>query len=74
MYRITQWHNINHIKIFHKGRGNEFKNKLIDETLESFPYTRDLQDWSKFIRRISDEYEAWVDEVNKECAFKFYLA
>lgn len=28
--------NLNHIKIFHTDRGNEFKNKLTDETLESF--------------------------------------
>ena len=34
--------NLNHIKIFHTDRGNEFKNKLIDETLESFQIQRSL--------------------------------
>lgn len=30
-------------------------------------YTRDLQDWSDFIRRTPDEYEAWIDGCTKEC-------
>ena len=34
--------NLNHIKIFHTDRGNEFKNKLIDETLEIFQIQRSL--------------------------------
>ena len=34
--------NLNHIKIFHTDRGNEFKNKLIDETLESIQIQRSL--------------------------------
>lgn len=41
-------------------------------TLDSneFPglcYTRDLKDWSHFIRRTPDEYEAWIDMTSKEC-------
>ncbi len=34
--------NLSNIKIFHTDRGNEFKNKLIDETLETFKIARSL--------------------------------
>ncbi len=37
---------------------------------EEFPcltYTRDLENWSDFIRRTPDEYEAWIDGSAKEC-------
>ncbi len=37
---------------------------------DEFPcltYTRDLVDWSRFIRRTPEEYAAWVDGVSKEC-------
>ena len=37
---------------------------------EEFPalcYTRDLIDWHDFIRRSPEEYEAWYDEVSREC-------
>ena len=37
---------------------------------EDFPcltYTRDLKDWSEFIRRTPDEYEAWIDGCTEEC-------
>ena len=37
---------------------------------EEFPcltYTRDLKDWSDFIRRTPDEYEAWIDGCTREC-------
>ena len=37
---------------------------------EEFPalcYTRDLTDWHDFIRRSPEEYEAWYDEVSREC-------
>ena len=34
--------NINDINIFHTDRGNEFKNKLIDELLEVFKIKRSL--------------------------------
>lgn len=30
-------------------------------------YTRDLKDWSHFIRRTPDEYEDWIDKTSKEC-------
>lgn len=37
---------------------------------EKFPcltYTRDLVNWSDFIRRTPDEYEAWINGCIKEC-------
>ena len=30
-------------------------------------YTRDLKDWSEFVRRTPDEYEAWINGCTKEC-------
>lgn len=33
----------------------------------SLTYTRDLVNWSDFIRRTPDEYEAWVNGCIKEC-------
>ena len=30
-------------------------------------YTRDLEDWSDFIRRTPEEYEAWVNGCIREC-------
>ena len=40
---------------------------LNSEEYPNLTYTRDLQDWSEFIRRTPDEYEAWIDGVTKEC-------
>lgn len=34
--------NLNNIQVFHTDRGNEFKNKVIDETLEAFQIARSL--------------------------------
>lgn len=33
----------------------------------SLTYTRDLQNWSEFIRRTPDEYEAWINGCTREC-------
>jgi len=33
---------LDHIKLFHTDRGNEFKNKIIDEVLETFRIQRSL--------------------------------
>ena len=30
-------------------------------------YTRDLKDWSEFVRRTPEEYEAWINGCAKEC-------
>ena len=35
-------HNLNQIEIFHTDRGNEFKNKLIDEVINTFGIKRSL--------------------------------
>ena len=35
--------NLSQIKIFHTDRGNEFKNKIIDEILEVFEIERSLE-------------------------------
>lgn len=48
-----------------------YQDRLLEE-LDSneFPgltYTRDLKDWTHFIRRTPDEYEGWIKQVNKEC-------
>lgn len=43
---------------------------LADLDSREFPgltYTRDLKNWSNFIRRTPDEYEAWVKETTREC-------
>ncbi len=44
----------------------------LSDTLDTkeFPglcYTRDLKDWSHFIRRTPDEYENWIKTTSKEC-------
>ena len=40
---------------------------LDEKEFPNLTYTRDLKDWSDFIRRTPDEYEAWIDGVTKEC-------
>lgn len=50
---------------------NYHNSMIADLDSKVFPnltYTRDLQDWSDFVRRKPDEYEAWVDGVTLECA------
>ena len=48
-----------------------YHDRLLEELdKKEFPgltYTRDLENWSDFIRRTPDEYEAWIKQVNKEC-------
>ena len=43
---------------------------IADLNSAEFPnltYTRDLVNWSEFIRRTPDEYEAWINGCTKEC-------
>lgn len=43
---------------------------VADLSKEEFPcltYTRDLKNWSDFIRRTPDEYEAWINGCIREC-------
>lgn len=48
-----------------------YHNSLIaDLSREEFPcltYTRDLKNWSDFIRRTLDEYEDWIKGCTREC-------
>ena len=48
-----------------------YQDRLLERLdAQEFPnltYTRDLRDWSEFVRRTPDEYEAWVNGVMKEC-------
>jgi len=49
---------------------NYHDTKLSSLDSRDFPaltYTRDLKDWTHFIRRTPDEYEAWINAVTKEC-------
>lgn len=40
---------------------------LDSDRFPGLTYTRDLKDWSDFIRRTPDEYEAWIQQTTKEC-------
>lgn len=42
-------------------------NNLDAKEFPNLTYTRDLQDWSEFVRRTPDEYEAWINGVTGEC-------
>ena len=47
---------------------HDMKNSELDS--REFPaltYTRDLEDFSDFIRRTPDEYEQWIKRTTKEC-------
>lgn len=48
-----------------------YHNALLPELdKEAFPalcYTRDLADWRDFVTRTPEAYEAWVDDVTREC-------
>ena len=48
-----------------------YHDRLLEELdSKEFPgltYTRDLENWSDFIRRTPDEYEKWINVVTKEC-------
>ncbi len=41
--------------------------KLDKAEFPCLTYTRDLENWSNFIRRTPDQYEAWVKGCEKEC-------
>lgn len=46
---------------------DELSDSLNSREFPGLTYTRDLKDWSEFIRRTPDEYEAWVKQTTKEC-------
>lgn len=41
--------------------------ELSSEEFPNLTYTRDLKNWSDFIRRTPDQYENWIHGVTKEC-------
>lgn len=42
-------------------------NDLDSKQFPYLTYTRDIKDWSEFVRRTPDEYEQWINGVNEEC-------
>lgn len=46
---------------------NPLTAKLPKEEFPCLTYTRDLKDWSEFIRRTPAEYEAWINGCIREC-------
>ena len=46
---------------------DELLDGLDKEQFPALTYTRDLEDFHDFIRRSPEEYEAWIDDVSKEC-------
>lgn len=46
---------------------DELLDGLDKEEFPALTYTRDLEDFHDFIRRSPEEYEAWIDDVSKEC-------
>ena len=46
---------------------DQLRYSLDKEEFPGLTYTRDLQDWSHFIRRTPDEYENWINNTSKEC-------
>ncbi len=46
---------------------DELRDGLDSREFPGLTYTRDLQDWSDFIRRTPDEYESWIKQTTKEC-------
>ncbi len=41
--------------------------ELSSEEFPNLTYTRDLKNWSDFIRRTPEQYEEWINGVTKEC-------
>lgn len=46
---------------------NQLSADLDSQEFPGLTYTRDLQNWSEFIKRTPDEYEAWIHQTTKEC-------
>lgn len=46
---------------------DELSDGLDSREFPGLTYTRDLQNWSDFIRRTPDEYEAWFKQTTREC-------
>lgn len=46
---------------------DEYPMRLDTSEFPALTYTRDLEDWHDFIRRTPEEYNAWIERVQKEC-------
>ena len=46
---------------------DQLQDTLDKKEFPALAYTRDLKDWSDFIRRTPDEYEDWINKVTEEC-------
>lgn len=46
---------------------DRFADELDSREFPCLTYTRDLVNWSEFIRRSPEEYEAWINGCTKEC-------
>ena len=46
---------------------DNYQGELDKKEFPCLTYTRDLEDWHDFIRRLPQEYKAWIDGVKKEC-------
>lgn len=46
---------------------NAYLSDLDKNEFPGLTYTRDLKDWTHFIRRTPDEYEYWINITSKEC-------
>lgn len=46
---------------------DQLSTDLDSQEFPGLTYTRDLQNWSDFIRRTPDEYAAWIQQITKEC-------
>ena len=47
---------------------DQLQDTLDKKEFPALTYTRDLQDWSDFIKRTPDEYQEWINKVTAECA------
>ena len=46
---------------------DSYQEELDPKEFPALTYTRDLEDWHDFIRRTPEEYNAWIEDVSKEC-------
>ena len=46
---------------------DDYQGELDSREFPALTYTRDLEDWHDFIRRTPEEYNAWIEDVTREC-------
>lgn len=65
--------NLTKVKIFHTDRGNEFKNKIIDEVLQAFKIKRSLSknDRIKIVQKsVDNPHFAYLQQLNTYLTLK----